>query len=92
MGEAPLRRTARRSCLNQRLRVGHAYTSDVKHIWTGRVTQAVGKYGESVPTAAVCCNACRTCLTTNVIGLATAGVMAAGYGFARFARRLIPPS
>ena len=56
------------------------------------MTQAVGKYGETVPTAAVCCNACRACLTTNVIGLAAAGVMAAGYGVARFARRLVPPS
>ena len=54
------------------------------------MTRAVGKYGESVPTAAVCCNACRACITTNVIGLATAGVVAAGYGIARFARRLIP--
>ena len=56
------------------------------------MTQAVGKYGESVPTAAVCRNACRSCLTTNAIGLATAGVMAVGYGVARLARRLIPPS
>ena len=70
----------------------HSYTSGVKQIWTGRVTQAVGKYGESVPTAAVCRNACRSCLTTNAIGLATAGVMAVGYGVARLARRLIPPS
>jgi hypothetical protein len=70
----------------------HPYTTSVKQIWTGRVTQAVGKYGESVPTAAVCCNACRSCLTTNAVGLATAGVMAAGYGVARFARRLISPS
>lgn len=56
------------------------------------MTQAAGKYGETVPTAAVCCNACRTCLTTNVIGLATAGLMATGYGVARFARRLVTPS
>jgi hypothetical protein len=56
------------------------------------MTQAVGKYGESAPTAAVCCNACRTCLTTNVVGLATAAVMASAYGVARFARRLISPS
>jgi hypothetical protein len=64
----------------------------VKQIWSGRVAQAAAKYGENAPTAAVCCNACRTCLTTNVIGLATAAVMAAAYGVARFARRLIPPS
>jgi hypothetical protein len=64
----------------------------MKEIWTGRVAQVAGKYGDNVPSAAVCCNACRTCLTTNVIGLATAGVMAAGYGVARFARRFVRPS
>ena len=64
----------------------------MKQIWTGRVAQAAGKYGENVPSAAVCCNACRTCLTTNVIGLATAGVVAAGYGVARVARRFAKPS
>ena len=64
----------------------------MKQIWTGRVAQVAGKYGENVPSATVCCNACRTCLTTNVIGLATAGVMAAGYGVARFARRFVRPS
>jgi hypothetical protein len=60
----------------------------MKEIWAGRVAQAAGKYGESAPTAAVCCNACRTCLTTNLIGLATAGFMAAGYGVARYVRQL----
>jgi hypothetical protein len=64
----------------------------MKQIWTGRVAQVAGKYGDNVPSAAVCCNACRTCLTTNVIGLATAGLMAAGYGVARFARRLVKSS
>jgi hypothetical protein len=64
----------------------------VKQIWTSRVTEAVGRYGESVPTAAVCCNVCRSCLTTNAIGLVTTGVMAAGYGVARLARRLVRPS
>jgi hypothetical protein len=59
----------------------------MKQIWTGRVAQVAGKYGDNVPSAAVCCNACRTCLTTNVIGLATAGVMAVGYRVACFARR-----
>jgi hypothetical protein len=63
----------------------------MKEIWTGRVAQVAGKYGENAPTAAVCCNACRTCLTTNLIGFATAGVMAAGVGIARFARRFAKP-
>jgi hypothetical protein len=60
---------------------------DVKQIWTGRAAQVAAKYGETAPTAAVCCNACRTCLTTNLIGFATAGLAAAGYGIARFLRR-----
>jgi hypothetical protein len=64
----------------------------MKQIWTGRVAQVAGKYGDNAPSAAVCCNACRTCLTTNLIGLATAGVMAVGYGAARLARRLVSPS
>jgi threonine aldolase len=59
----------------------------MKQIWSARVAQAAAKYGESAPTAAVCCNACRTCLTTNLIGLATAGLAAAGYGLARITRR-----
>jgi hypothetical protein len=47
-----------------------------------------GKYGENAPAAAVCCNACRACLTTNLIGLATAAAGAVGYGALRLARRV----
>jgi len=64
----------------------------VKQIWTGKLAQAAGKYGESAPTAAVCCNACRTCVTTNLLALATAGVMATGVGVTRFARRFVKVS
>jgi hypothetical protein len=42
--------------------------------------------------AAVCCNACRTCATTNLISLGMAGLVAAGAGVARFARRFAKPS
>jgi hypothetical protein len=57
------------------------------------MAQVAGKYGENAPTAAVCCNACRTCLTTNLIGLASAGVVAAGYFLARpFRRYFAKPS
>ena len=61
----------------------------VESIWTGRMAQAAGKYGENAPMAAVCCNACRTCVTTNVLGVAMAGVAAAGFGVARFVKRLV---
>src|SRR5439155_23470702 len=56
-------------------------------IWTGRVAQAAGKYGENAPMAAVCCNACRTCVTTNVIGIVTVGIAGAGSAVAGFTRR-----
>jgi hypothetical protein len=59
----------------------------VKTIWTGRVAQVAGKYGENAPMAAVCCNACRTCVTTNVLGVALAGIAGAGYAVAGFVRR-----
>jgi hypothetical protein len=73
---------------NTRSPVKWRYSQDVKQIWSGRAAQVAAKYGETAPTAAVCCNACRTCLTTNLIGFATAGLAATGYGIARFARRL----
>jgi hypothetical protein len=62
----------------------------VKQIWTGRVGQAAAKYGEHAPMAAVCCNACRTCVTTNVVGIVTAAAGGVLIGAAAFARRLFP--
>jgi hypothetical protein len=64
----------------------------VKTIWTGRMAQAAGKYGENAPLASVCCNACRTCVTTNILGLVTAGIAGAGYAVANFARRRLARS
>jgi hypothetical protein len=56
------------------------------------MVQAAGKYGEHAPMAAVCCNACRTCATTNVVGLALAAaggsVVAVRAGLKRLARRV----
>jgi hypothetical protein len=57
----------------------------MKTIATGRIAQAAAKYGENAPTAAVCCNACRTCVQTNLIAL---GVAAVG-GAAAAARRYL---
>jgi hypothetical protein len=59
----------------------------VKQIWTGRAVQLAARYGEQAPTAAVCCNACRACVTTNLLGLATAGIAAVGLRVARLTRR-----
>jgi hypothetical protein len=67
------------------------YSPSVKEIWTGRVAQAAGKYGESAPMATVCCNACRTCVTTNAVGIAMAaagGVALAAAGAVRRLARL----
>jgi hypothetical protein len=55
----------------------------VKQIWSGGMAQAAGKYGEHAPMAAACCNACRTCVTTNIIGVVMAAFAGAGYAALR---------
>jgi hypothetical protein len=55
-------------------------------VWSGRLTRAAAKYGDVAPNAAVCCNACRTCVTTNLVGLALAGVAGLGSFVRRFAK------
>jgi hypothetical protein len=62
--------------------------SHVKRIWTGPVAQAAARYGEQAPMAAVCCNACRTCVTTNVVTVAAGAALGAAHALARFARRI----
>ena len=52
------------------------------------LAKVAAKYGENAPTTAVCCNACRTCVTTNLVGVGMAAVAAAGLGLRRAARRL----
>jgi hypothetical protein len=59
----------------------------VKTIWTGRVAQATAKYGEHVPMVTACCNACRTCVSTNIVGLVTGGIAGAAYAVTAFVRR-----
>jgi exosortase/archaeosortase len=46
------------------------YASRVKQIATLKAGQVAAKLGENAPLAASCCNACRTCVQTNVIGIA----------------------
>ena len=60
----------------------------MQEIWRGRVAQAAGKYGEHAPMAAVCCNACRTCVTTNVLTLVMGGLAGLGVAVTRVARRV----
>jgi hypothetical protein len=59
-----------------------------KAIWQGRMIQAATKVGDQAPMAAVCCNACRTCTTTNLLALATGAGLGALYATVRVARRL----
>jgi hypothetical protein len=37
-----------------------------------RLPMAAAKYGEIAPQAAVCCNACRTCVQSNALALVVA--------------------
>jgi hypothetical protein len=57
----------------------------VKTIVNLRVTEAAARYSEQAPVAAACCNACRTCLTTNAVALVTGGLVAAAGAVRRLA-------
>ena len=65
----------------------------MKQIWTSRVGQAAGKYGEHAPMVTVCCNACRTCVTTNVLTLGMGALAGLGVVATRLTRRyFVKPS
>jgi hypothetical protein len=61
----------------------------MKQIWAGRAGQVAGKYSEHAPMATVCCNACRTCVTTNVLTLLMGAGAAVGVFFVRATRRVV---
>jgi hypothetical protein len=61
----------------------------VKQIWASKLGQTAVRYGEHAPVTTACCNACRTCVTTNVVTLALAAVGGAGVAGARVVKRLI---
>jgi hypothetical protein len=56
--------------------------------WRGSLTQAAVKYGDQAPVATACCNACRTCVQTNLLALGLAAVAAAGSALVRRLPRL----
>ena len=60
-------------------------------VWKGRLSQAAVKYGEVAPTATACCNACRTCVQTNLLTAALAGIAAAGTFIVRRLPRFSKP-
>jgi hypothetical protein len=55
------------------------------------MNQAAVKYGDQAPMAAVCCNVCRTCFQTNVLGLASAAIVGGAVAVARFFRKPATP-
>jgi hypothetical protein len=59
----------------------------MKAVWQGRTIQAATKYGEHAPMAAVCCNACRTCATTNLASIGLAALAGVGAFVARATRK-----
>jgi hypothetical protein len=59
----------------------------VKQIATMRVSQVAARYGEHAPMATACCNACRTCVQTNLVGIALGAVAALGPAAKRIVRR-----
>jgi hypothetical protein len=48
----------------------------------------VNRASEHAPMVTACCNACRTCVQTNLLGILLAGLSGAALGVRRFARRL----
>jgi len=48
----------------------------MRQIATLKLGQVAAKYGEQAPMATACCNACRTCVQTNLISAAL-GIVAA---------------
>jgi hypothetical protein len=47
-----------------------------------------GKYSEHAPMATVCCNVCRTCVTTNALAFLMDAGAAVGLFFVRATRRV----
>jgi len=53
------------------------------------MTHTVAKVSDQAPMAAVCCNACRTCIQTNLIAAGVAAAIAVGASIGRFGRRVV---
>jgi len=54
-----------------------------------RALPLVNQVGEATPMVTTCCNACRACWTSNLLGLAAAALGAVALGARRLARRVI---
>ena len=58
---------------------------------TARALPLVNRASEHAPMATACCNACRTCVTNNILGLLSAGAVAAVSFLRRSANREAKP-
>jgi hypothetical protein len=52
----------------------------------------LNRASDFAPVAPACCNVCRTCVSTNLIGLATGGAVALAAAVQRFAGRSTKPA
>jgi hypothetical protein len=57
-----------------------------------RAAPLTSRAADVVPVAPACCNVCRTCVTTNLVGVATGGVVAVLVVARRLAGRVVKPS
>jgi hypothetical protein len=54
-----------------------------------RALPVLNRAVEATPALQACCGVCRTCMTTNVLTLALAGITGGALWIARFARRAL---
>lgn len=59
----------------------------MKQIATVKMGQLAARYGEQAPLATTCCNACRACVQTNLVGIGLAAVAASWGSLRRLVRR-----
>jgi hypothetical protein len=52
-----------------------------------KAAPVTNRAAEYAPMAPACCNVCRTCSTTNIVGLATAGIVATFAAMQQLVRR-----
>ena len=64
-----------------------AYTERMVRRLTVRMAPITNRAAEYAPMAPACCNVCRTCTTTNIVGLALGGATAAGVALGRLVKR-----
>jgi hypothetical protein len=73
------------------LESGH-YTEAMLERASTRMLPVINRAADAVPMTTACCNACRTCVTTNLLGLVITGASVLGLGVRRFAKRIANPS